>query len=346
MSANARAVVVLDPGLLSTIQDLGRAGVGALGVSPAGAADWFSARAANRLAGNPDEAPLVETTLTGASFEARTDCAVAVTGADARVSIGARRRTPWRTWRVSAGERIVIEPALRGLRSYVAFDGGVQAPRIMGSASTDVGGGFGGRMLAAGDLLALGVPEVAPTASGAQPSPYTNPPVLAYAEEARPSLAPPVVLRAMIGPHAAVLGADVIDKLFDREFRVTPRSSRQALRLEPGTALMRRASDAVSAGVCAGCVQVTGDGSPVVMLAEHQTTGGYPVGICVVWADMPQAAQARPGDSIKFVRVDFGGARRALAGSGARLRSLGPVHQDEREQSVDDKLARGFFEGV
>lgn len=332
MTDRAPAVVtVIESGLLSTIQDLGRTGAGALGVSPSGAADWFGARAANRLAGNPDDAPLIETTLTGAEFEARSDVTVAVTGADAAMSIGGSRRACWRSWRARAGERIVVGPAAKGARSYVAFGGGiVDLPRVLGSVSTDVGGGFGGRVLSKGGSLV-----VASVDRG-------------FDVEYPPGIFPiiePVALRAMIGPQADLLEAGAVDALFAREFRAGARSGRQALRLEGDPIASRGATDAVSTGVCAGGVQLTGDGQPIVMLAEHQTTGGYPVALCVVWADVPRAAQAKPGDAVRFVKVDAGEARAALSDSVSRLRSVRRV-TGASVAGMESHLARGFFEGA
>jgi UPF0271 protein len=149
----------------------------------------------------------------------------------------------------------------------------------------------------------------------------------------------------MVGPQAAFLGADIVESLFDRDFRAGARSGRQALRLEGGSISSRVATEAVSTGVCAGCVQVTGEGHPVVLLAEHQTTGGYPIAACVVWADIPRAAQTKPGDAVRFVRTDVGGARAALIESVVMLRSLRRVSEASAE-SVESQLARGFFEGA
>lgn len=350
----SRSAVVIEPGLLSTVQDLGRTGMGAQGVSPSGAADWFSARAANRLVGNSDDAPLVETTLSAASFDVRCDVTIAVTGADVPLTIGGRGRACWRSWPARAGDRISLGPAVRGVRAYLAFAGGLVVTRVMGSASTDVGGGFGGRVLRTGDTLTLGVVEGEVR------------PQLAYLAGAVPTLGGRAVLRAVLGPHADLVGASVVNDLFSREYRASVRSSRQALRLEGEAFALPVAASGVSTGVCAGCMQLTGDGLGVIMLAEHQTTGGYPVAVCVVWADVARAAQIRPGDTVRFERVDFGGARAALAVAIEKLRTLRPAlagiereRQDEREQqdehgpqdeheqnARDERLAGGFFEGA
>lgn len=329
-----RQVVVRDAGLLASVQDLGRRGVGALGVSPSGAADWFSARAANRLVGNADGCALIETTMNGATFEASAPMTIAATGADAPLWIGGKRRSPWRSWPVQAGDRIAIGPANGGLRSYLAVSGGFEVPFVLGSASTDVGGGFGGRRLAAGDTLRVG--------AAASPEPSTH---FEYEPRAVPALRSRIRLRALIGPDAHLLGAAAIDELFERTFRGSARSSRQGLRLE-GSAVAGGASDAISAGVCAGCVQVPGDGSPIVLLAEHQTTGGYPVALCVITADIPLAAQVRPGDEVRFERVDRSGARSALADVADRLRAVRPVTNGASHDSDAARLGRGFAEGA
>jgi biotin-dependent carboxylase-like uncharacterized protein len=333
MTVRASAeVTVIDPGLLSTLQDAGRHGRGAMGVSPSGAADWYSARAANRLVGNTDDMPLIEATLTGITFDALGAVTFAVTGADASLRVGARPGQAWRSCRAGEGDRIVVGPAVRGARSYVAFAGGIAgAPRVLGSASTDVVGGFGGRVLARGDTFSIG--------ASAGESAW-----LAYPPDAFVSLDSPMTLRAVRGPNAVRISDQAVEDLCAREYRVTARSSRQALRLEGDAVDVRSPVDALTAGVCAGCVQVTGDGRPMILLCEHQTTGGYPVALCVIWADVPRAAQARPGDIIRFEMVGFGVARDALFGAAARLGSLTASNQAPR--AVEAELGRGFFEGA
>jgi biotin-dependent carboxylase-like uncharacterized protein len=329
----SRRLVVVDGGLLSTVQDLGRRGVGALGVSPSGAVDWYSARAANRLVGNADDCALVETTMTGATFDAAARMSIAVTGAESPLWIGGKRRTSWCSHVVEAGDRFVVGPATAGLRSYVAVDGGIDAARVLGSAATDVGGGFGGARLTAGDSLQL--------ASGSMPEPLT---ISEFDRAAIPALRSPFVLRALAGPDAARLGSAVVEQLLAATFRGSARSSRQGLRLEAAT-IDGGASDAISAGVCAGCVQLPGDGSPIVLLAEHQTTGGYPVALCVISADVPLAAQVRPGDEVRFERVDRAAARAALARAADRLRAIRAV-ASVRLDSDAERLGRGFAEGA
>ena len=328
-----RRLLVRDAGLLASVQDLGRIGVGALGVSPSGAADWFSARAANRLVGNADGCALIETTMNGATFEAVHSMTIAVTGADAPLWIDGKAKRSWRSLSVRAGDRIAIGPPTSGLRSYLAIAGGIDIAEVLGSAATDVGGGFGGRRLAAGDSLCLGAASSERVTESE------------YEPGAIPAFHPPLRLRALTGPDASRLGSAVVDELFATAFRGSARSSRQGLRLE-GAAVVGGASDAISAGVCAGCVQLPADGSPIVLLAEHQTTGGYPVALCVITADIPIAAQVRPGDEVRFERVDRTGAREALADAAARLRAVRPPASTVTRDPDAARLGRGFAEGA
>jgi biotin-dependent carboxylase-like uncharacterized protein len=307
----ATRIEILDPGLLSTVQDLGRKRVGAIGVSPSGATDWLSARCANRLLGNAHDTPLVETTMTGIRFTPRQTTMIAVTGADAQIGVAGANRPAWQALRVRAGTEVRIGAARRGLRSYVAFHGGIDVPRVLGSASTDVAAGFGGlgRALAAGDILSLAEVE--------RELPDDE---RALSPSARPFWRQPAVLRVLPGPHLGRCAAHDIEVLCSREYRVSARSNRQGVRLE-GPALNNQSGyDVLSSGVCSGCVQITNEGHPIVLLAEHQTTGGYAVPLVVIAADLPDAAQLRPGDGVRFSRVTLADASRALTEKTQALR--------------------------
>jgi biotin-dependent carboxylase-like uncharacterized protein len=330
-----RRIVIVDAGMLSTVQDLGRNGYGGLGVSPSGATDWFAARAANRLVGNPDDAALIECTMTGMTFDACDVGRIAVTGADAPLRIADAARSLWRAQTMKPGDRVVVGAAKRGFRSYVAFDGGVDVDYVMGSRSTDLGAGFGGLRIATGTSIALYDPDLR----------TCEDPPLAYTLGATPDFPSPLELRAMPGPDSDRFGRDGFDALFGRLYRATTRSTRQALRFEGNAIPVPGGADVISAGTSAGCVQVTGEGLPILLLAEHQTTGGYAVPLCVITADLPKAAQVRPGDTVQFRRVAYAAAIAALADAAARLRELGPVPAPH-EHRADVHLARGFFEGA
>jgi len=321
---------MLDAGVLTTIQDLGRRNAARWGVSPSGAADWFSARVANRLVGNSDGAPLLEITLTGAAFLLEADARLAITGASAPVAAGGAPLAPWTSHDVRAGEKIAVGRAIRGLRSYVAFDGGIAVPPVMGSASTDLGGGFGGlggRRLEEGDGFPLGPKSVAPAHH------------LALEASAIPAWPASVTLAATVGPDADWLEPALQRRLHDVEYRVSAASTRQAVRLESGAPEIAGSTGIVSTGVVSGCVQISSAGLPMVLLCEHQTTGGYATALCVITADLPRAAQLRPGDSVRFSRVGYGEAAEALDAS---VRKLGRL----REVGGDARLSAGFSEGL
>ena len=297
------------------------------GVSPSGAADWFSARAANLLVGNDACAPLVETTLTGIAFELTKPARVAVTGAVAPVEIDGLSVKLWQSHAAAAGARVKVGLPQRGIRSYIAVAGGIDMPLVLGGASTDIGSGFGGfegRALRNGDELSLTTPVEASNAFDA------------YSLQATPSWKSPVVLRIVPGPHRRLLSESAWTQLLSSEWKVSSRSTRQGVALEGGP-LRTGPTDIVSAGACAGCVQVTSAGLPVVLLAEHQTTAGYALVACVISADLPYAAQAPPGDVVRFEPVTS--ARAAL------LREHLERILASGASPTAPPLATGFFEG-
>src|ERR1700736_1183820 len=318
MNGPAPSIEILDPGLFATIQDLGRRNVAVLGVAPSGAADWLSARAANRLVGNPHAAALMETTMTGISFRALDTLLFAITVADAQLKIAGTKKLLWQSHRVRAGIEVKLSAAERGLRSYLALYGGIDVPMTLGSASTDVTGAFGGlgRALARGDKIKLKVAENEIPEDGHL-----------IRASARPFWRQPATLRALTGPHAGRFAPNDLEFICAQAYRVSPRSNRQGVRLD-GRSLARPGGfDVVSCGVCAGCVQVSSDGLPIILLAEHQTTGGYAVPFTVITADLPDAAQLRPGDEVRFARVTFAEASVAL---GEKMEALSEALDESR----------------
>ncbi|HEY5094756.1 MAG TPA: biotin-dependent carboxyltransferase family protein [Candidatus Eremiobacteraceae bacterium] len=326
-----RTVRAIEAGMLTCVQDLGRRGAGWMGVSPCGAADWYSARAANRLVGNDDGRALIETTLSGTTLKISSDAIVAVSGADAPLAIGERVCEPWVAHAAPAGSLIVVGAARRGLRSYIALDGGLRVPEVFGSSSTDVTSGFGGRILERGDEFELG-PDAKRTAS--------------LVGRRLPSLRLPTdaLLRVLPG-----LDGRLTPSLLSNTYTVSARSSRQAMMLDGGRDGSAGApSDIVSFGVTAGCVQIASDGAPMVLLVEHQTTGGYAVAACVIYADLPIVAQLRPGARVRFEMVSVEESEAALA---ERVSSLsgtgaGPQASTVRDNGFAERLTQGFFEGV
>ncbi|WP_420160410.1 biotin-dependent carboxyltransferase family protein [Nocardiopsis sp. CNT-189] len=283
------ALEVLAPGPFATVQDGGRPGRAALGVGASGAADRASYGLANRLLANPEGAPAVEATLGGLELRARGDLWVAVTGAECAVTAGGRGGAMNTVLRLRDGERLRLGTPDRGLRSYVAVRGGVAVRPVLGSCSTDVLAGLGPDPLAPGDLLPVGPPPAAAPVLDAAPAA----PVGAGSPE----------LRVVLGPRDAWFAPEAVRALLGADFEVTVRSDRVGMRLA-GPPLPRAVDGELpSEGMVPGALQVPPDGEPVLFLADHPVTGGYPVIAVVLSADLPAAAQARPGTRLRFRAV-------------------------------------------
>ncbi|CAM5599458.1 biotin-dependent carboxyltransferase family protein [Streptomyces tanashiensis] len=283
-----RAVAVVRAGALTTVQDLGRPGYAHLGVPRSGALDPAALRLVNRLAGNGEDAAVLETTVDGCALRPRCAVTVAVGGAPCPVRVDGRPAAWGTTVRVGAGSVLEIGAAARGLRSYVALGGGIAVPPVLGSRSTDLLSGLGPAPLADGAVLPLGAAAAVPGSVDAPPWP--GPP-----DE--------LVLRVRPGPRDDWFTAEALRAFTTRAYRVSPASNRIGLRLE-GPALERAVpGELASEGMVLGAVQVPPDGRPVVFLADHPTTGGYPVVAVVREADLGAAAQAVPGTPVRFVRV-------------------------------------------
>jgi biotin-dependent carboxylase-like uncharacterized protein len=275
------ALRVVAPGLQTSVQDLGRVGHARSGVPAAGALDPVALVAANTAVGNPAEAAGLECLLRGPTLVGDDDWSVAVVGAGWAAA----------PLLVAAGVPYTVRlPS--GLRCWVAVGGGLNTPVVMGSRSTDTLSQLGGRLLQAGDELDLG------TGGG----PYQE----AVAGPALPE--GEVVLRVMPGPHADRLTGP----LTGTTLRVSPRSDRTAVRLD-GPPLGRSEGDVATIGVVPGAVQLPGDGQPLVLMANCQTTGGYPVVAVVCAVDLRIAAQLRPGARVRLETVSVAAARELAA---------------------------------
>lgn len=285
----AREIEVVRAGPLTTVQDLGRPGHAHLGVARSGALDPASHRLANRLVGNDVDAATLETTVLGCAVRARAPATVAVTGAPCPVTVGGRP-APWGTAvTVPAGAFVNVGAATHGVRSYVAFAGGVAADPVLGSRSTDLLSGLGPPPLADGARLPLG-PPVRPVPVAVDGAPWPAPPR-------------ELVLPVVLGPRDDWFTADGIRTLAGSGFRVSPEGNRIGLRTLGPALERRRDGELPSEGMVPGAVQVPPDGRPVVFLADHPTTGGYPVIGVVPESALGAAAQAAPGTPVRFVPV-------------------------------------------
>ncbi len=294
---------VVSPGLQSLIQDLGRHGHSGLGVSVAGALDRGSLRRANRLVGNAPSAAAIETVAGGLTVQAVGDQVLAVTGAPSELSVTGpgrpdaeplRRTVPMATpFALLDGETLRIGAPASGFRSYLAVRGGVDAAPVLGSRSTDTMSGIGPAPLAAGQIL----PSGGDAESGVVGHPELQPDFPGNGV---------TVLDVVPGPRADWFDQAALDSLAGQEWHVKPQSNRVGMRLD-GTPLQRtRAGELASEGTVAGALQVPPEGLPVLFLADHPITGGYPVIAVVVDSQLDLAAQVPIGGTIRFRWADPG----------------------------------------
>ncbi|MET8680246.1 biotin-dependent carboxyltransferase family protein [Streptomyces sp. NPDC004647] len=285
-----RELEVLRAGPLTTVQDLGRSGHAHLGVGRAGALDRGAHGLANRLVGNPPEAATLETTVSGCAVRVRGTVTVAVTGAPCPVTVDDRPVAWGAAVRVPAGAVLQAGAATHGLRSYLAFAGGIAVEPVLGSRSTDLLSGLGPEPLAVGAVLPLG---------------EANGPVTTADAGALPWQAPPreLVLPVLLGPRDDWFTPAALHTLATGCYQVSSVSNRIGLRTAGPPLERSRDGELPSEGMVLGAVQVPPDGRPVVFLADHPTTGGYPVVGVVPEARLDAAAQAAPGTPVRFVPV-------------------------------------------
>ncbi len=297
------------PGLLSTVQDAGRPDAAHLGVPRSGACDPLALAAANLLLGNDPDAAALEVSLLGPELAVLEPCVVGVAGADfeAIVTESGRRITAGTSARLAEGETLRFGAALDGARGYLALPGGIDVPRVLGSASTAPLGGFGGvagRPIASGDRLgALSAAGAAPM-ERRWPGPGSSSGVVPGDR--------PRTVRVLAGPNADAAGPDTFERLISTTWEVGAQSDRMGIRLDgppPGTV---PAPELVSSGMTWGAVQLPPGGRPIVLLADGPTVGGYPVVAVVASADRPVLGQLRAGDRLQFVPVTLDEARQAL----------------------------------
>ncbi len=287
------ALEVVSPGLLTTIQDLGRPHAMRHGVPAGGAMDAFALQAANRLVGNPPDAAALEITAGGAIFVALASLVVAIAGADLGLHLDHRPAPLWMSFALRPGAQLAFMGRRHdwGARAYLAVAGGVAAPLVLGSRSTDLAGGFGGfegRALQAGDVV---------RASTAAPGCAAG---RVWREDMRPAYCVWPALRVLPGPHADRFTPESIAALYGAPWRVGQQSNRIGYRLDGPRLVQAQSFNPASLGALMGALQVPPDGRPILLMADAQTTGGYPIVGVVIRADLPLAAQLLPGDALRL----------------------------------------------
>ena len=284
-------LTILSPGPLTTVQDSGRFGALGKGFSPGGAMDMDAMTVANLLVGNAPGVGVLEMTMLG--ITARFDCetVIALTGADMSARLNDRPIARYASVAVHPGDVLTMGAASRGMRAYLAVTGGFDLPLVMGSVSTNLKcalGGFQGRKLKIGDELPL-------NQSGAPFLPRQVSPPEDYPDC--------ISLRVLLGPQDDAFTQKGIDTFLGCEYTVTDKADRMGIRLSGEIIESKNGVDILSDGIAAGSVQIPASGTPIIMMADRQTTGGYAKIATVISADLSRAAQARPGTRIRFVRV-------------------------------------------
>ena len=316
------AIEVIDPGLLTTVQDLGREGCGRIGLSRGGAADPVALRAGNLIVGNAEGAAGLEMTLVGGSFRFDGAAVVAITGADFGPALDGRPLPAWTASRIDPGQVLAIGPTRSGARSYLLVRGGISVPERLGSAATHLLGAIGGvegRALRAHDRLSVGTPDVSrpPFPTGLPIDPEALKPLARPAQRVRP-----VAIRVTEGPSADRFGPQALRALTAAPYTVLEESNRTGLRLKGAPIPPPLSGRMVSEGMFAGAIQITQAEQPILLGVEHQTTGGYPVIAGVISADLPRVGQLRPRDEIRFESVGFDEARALYFEQETAIRSL------------------------
>ena len=312
---------VIRPGLQTTVQDLGRWGWQARGVPVAGPMDLWSHRVANALAGNPAVAATLEITVTGPELEFEDDRVAAVAGADFVVTVDGQAMPPREAFRIQAGSRLKFGARMLGTRAYLAIAGGIDVPPTLGSRATHLPsrlGGLGGRALESGDRLPLGsIPprSIAVRAIGANGQELGLPLSSWYSDRLRPNPNGGLDgrLRVLPGPQAGWFAASTLDVLQSAPYRLTSNSNRMGFRLDGPLLHHVRDADMISEATPLGSLQVPASGLPILLMADRQTTGGYPSIVVVISADMPVAGQLGPGDLVSFELCEQSEAVAALA---------------------------------
>lgn len=308
-------IQIRNPGIFTTVQDLGRFGYQAYGVSPAGVLDCRSAALANILAGNSKNEGVLEITLGGAQLLFDQDNVVAVCGAPMPMMLDNSPVSPCQAFTVRAGQTLSFQYTTKGMRAYIAFAGGLEIPLIMGSRSTHVKsglGGYRGRALCAGDAIEFRRPQTR----------LKNQPFRSLPPDLFPTAGETVDIRVLLGPQDDHFTARGITTLFDTCYEISSDSDRMGYRLTGDPIEHNGMGEIITDGVTFGSIQVPPSGLPIIMMADRQTTGGYAKIATVITADLPRLAQCRPGTRIHFINTTIEQAQQLLLESKQKFFTL------------------------
>jgi len=301
-----RAFEVINPGIYTTIQDLGRPGYMKFGIPASGAADRFSAQVANLLVGNEPQAAVLETTLFRLELLALADLTLAVAGGDLSPTVNKAPLPMGESVPIRKGDRISFRGRKRGFRAFVAIRGGFGGPRFLGSRSVFVRG-LMGNPLKRGEILDAENAAVRPPYHGLLPA------------DLFPGLSPRGAVRVILGPQQDRVSPQGVETFLSAEYAVSPASDRMGYRLEGPKIEHARGADIISEAIAPGAIQVPGEGLPIIMLWDAQVSGGYTKIANVISADLDRLAQVMPGEKLRFSAVSLEAAHRALREERERL---------------------------
>lgn len=286
-------IEIITPGLLTTVQDFGRVGVMKNGFTQNGAMDRYSMTVANRLCGNCDSAPVLEMTVLGVTARFTQDTVICVSGADFGAKINDKPIKRNKAYKINNGDILSMGAAKSGMRAYLAVAGGIVGEYVFGSASTNLKFAFGGhfgKKLQSGDVLSIGTGAFSLGDIDKWEIPESE-----YSKDAQ--------LRVVLGPQNEMLTDEDIRLFLSQEYEVTAQSDRMGIRLSGEPLKSKNGMDIISDGIVFGSIQVPNSGEPIILMADHQTTGGYAKIATVISVDLPRASQLSAGNTVRFKSV-------------------------------------------
>lgn len=314
------SIQVIRPGLLTSIQDMGRYGLQKHGVIVSGAMDPFALRVANLLVGNDEVEAALEMTMIGPKLRFGEDTLIAVCGGELSPAVDGQKIPEWRPVLIKKGSVLSFGTARSGCRAYLAVAGGFDIPVVMGSFSTYLRagiGGFQGRPLKEGDVLTIRIPSEQSIRRIHRLYDHVSSDRFSFSAwsvsmDVFPAYQPNPVIRAMRAGEFDWFTAESVERFFSEEFLMTPQSDRMGYRLSGPQLRLERPRELISEAVTAGTVQVPSEGNPIVLMADRQTTGGYPKIAQVATIDLPVLAQVKPGEKIRFQAITLEEAQELL----------------------------------
>lgn len=309
----AAGITILNPGLLTTVQDAGRIGYQAFGVSVSGVMDPRAMNIANILVGNDDNEAVLECTMMGPQIRFDVSNVIAITGGDLGASVDGQPIPTYRAVKVQAGQTLRFTGLRGGCRAFIAFAGGLDIPLVMGSRSTYMKakiGGLEGRKLQKDDVIGFRDPKET----------IHNFDIRGFTPEFVPRKE--YTLRVILGPQDDMFTEEGVKTFLTETYTVTPEFDRMGCRLDGAVIQHKESGDIISDGIAFGAVQVPSAGKPIIMLADRQTTGGYTKIANVITADFRLLAQMKAGDKVRFEKTSIAAAQEALLAQRATMRIL------------------------